>query len=491
MNKIYIKTGLAANLASAGYRLGELKFTTDDNKLYVGNGTKNVELNAVINPVTAISTITYDEVNTNSFYFLTQNDNSYKTGIYYASVSGQVINWHDCGGAVTWANIDGNVSDNTALWTLLGNVANLETTSTNLTGAINELKDTLDGLGSGMTWKGVVATTSALPTSGQSNGDMYYVTAESANYVWNGTSSDWDALSGAVDLSGLVEKTTTVAGLPLSSNIAATDLKNALGVGSAYTYKGVVADTTALSNITTKTTGDCYYVTAATSTYAWNGTEWQSIGQTIDASLYQTKTDNSLATTAKTVVGAISELKTDAVGNIVKFTYDTSVHTLKLGLYKSDNSTLISETATIDLPIEGLISTIEYVASIPSGEYSGQHGLKITLQNGNISYVPLDALINGMVTETGTQTLTNKTIDADDNTIQDLTVSNFKSGIVKTTVAGSTTAVDTAIVSEKAIRTELDTKVDIAQGVGNAGKILMVNSSGNLVLTDEIDCGTF
>lgn len=492
MNKIYIKSGLSSNLANAGVRLGELKFTTDDNRLYVGNGTKNVEINSVIKPVSQISTITADAVNTNAFYFLTAIDGAYKVGIYYASVSGQVITWHDCGGAVTWANIDGNVSDNTALWTLLGNVANLQTTATDLTGAINELKATIDGLGSGMTWKGVVATVNDLPTEDQVTGDMYYVTARTSNYVWNGDKDDWDELSGAIDLSGLVEKTTTIAGLPLSANISSTDLKNALGVSSAYTYKGVVADTTALNAITVKTTGDCYYVTAASSTYAWNGTQWQSIGQTIDASLYQTKTDASLATTAKTIVGAIAELKADGVDNVLKFAYDSSVHTLKAQLYKSDNTTLISETATIDLPIEGLISTVEYVSSIPSGQPgAGKPGLKITLQNGNITYVPLDSLIAGMVTETGTQTVTNKTIDADDNTIQNLILSNFKSGVVKTTVSDSTTAADTSVATEKAVRTELDTKIDIAQGSTNSGKMFMVNSSGNAVLVDEIDCGTF
>lgn len=492
MNKIYIKSGLAANLASAGVHLGELKFTTDDYRLYVGNGTKNIELNGIIKPVSSLATITAENANTNAFYLLTIDEGARKAGIYYASVSGNVVNWNGVGGQVTWANIDGNVSDNTALWTLLGNVAQLETTSPNLTGAINELKASIEALGSGMTWCGVVAQTTDLPSTGQNNGDMYYVTAESANFVWNDTANDWDELSGSIDLSGLVEKTQTIAGLPLTGNIASADLKNALGVGSAYTYKGVLATIADLNNIVTKSVGDSYYITAESATYAWNGTQWQSIGQTVDTSTLQTKTDNALATTSKTVVGAINELKTDASGNIVKFTYNTSTHTLKLGLYKSDNSTLISETATIDLPIEGLISTVEYVSAIPAGQPdAGKPGLKITLQNGNITYVPLDSLISGMVTETGTQTLTNKTIDADDNTISDLTTSNFKSGTITTTVGDTSTAVDTKLPTEKAVATILEDYVTIAQGSGNSGKMLMVNSSGNLVLTDEIDCGTF
>ena len=52
-----------------------------------------------------------------------------------------------------------------------------------------------------------------------------------------------------------------------------------------------------------------------------------------------------------------------------------------------------------------------------------------------------------------TQTLTNKTIDADNNTIQDLTTSNFKSGTIVTSVGQ--TGVDTSLPTEKAVRTAI------------------------------------
>lgn len=57
-----------------------------------------------------------------------------------------------------------------------------------------------------------------------------------------------------------------------------------------------------------------------------------------------------------------------------------------------------------------------------------------------------------------TQTLTNKTIDADDNTISDLTTSNLKSGVLQTSVRASGTATDTSIPSEKAVRDLVDSK---------------------------------
>lgn len=47
-------------------------------------------------------------------------------------------------------------------------------------------------------YKGSVATVSALPTSGNTAGDVYNVEADGGNYAWNGT--EWDALGGTVTI---------------------------------------------------------------------------------------------------------------------------------------------------------------------------------------------------------------------------------------------------------------------------------------------------
>lgn len=44
MTTIKIKTGLKSNLDSAGTTLGELKYTTDTNELFIGNGTQNKQI---------------------------------------------------------------------------------------------------------------------------------------------------------------------------------------------------------------------------------------------------------------------------------------------------------------------------------------------------------------------------------------------------------------------------------------------------------------
>lgn len=58
------------------------------------------------------------------------------------------------------------------------------------------------------------------------------------------------------------------------------------------------------------------------------------------------------------------------------------------------------------------------------------------------------------------QTLTNKTINADNNTISDLELDNFKSGVVKTSMGSSPS--DLYLLTEKAIDTELDKKAPLA-----------------------------
>ena len=52
-------------------------------------------------------------------------------------------------------------------------------------------------------YKGTKATVSALPTSGNTTGDVWHVTADGSEYVWNG--SAWEELGTAVDLSGYAQ----------------------------------------------------------------------------------------------------------------------------------------------------------------------------------------------------------------------------------------------------------------------------------------------
>lgn len=63
-----------------------------------------------------------------------------------------------------------------------------------------------------MDYKGTKATTAALPTNGNKQGDVWHVTADNSEYAWNG--SAWQELGTPIDLSGYVQDAELI---PISS----------------------------------------------------------------------------------------------------------------------------------------------------------------------------------------------------------------------------------------------------------------------------------
>lgn len=66
-----------------------------------------------------------------------------------------------------------------------------------------------------MNYKGTVATTAALPSSGNLTGDVWHVTADGSEWAWNG--SAWEELGTSIDLSGYLE--TSDVGLATTQDI--------------------------------------------------------------------------------------------------------------------------------------------------------------------------------------------------------------------------------------------------------------------------------
>ncbi len=84
------------------------------------------------------------------------------------------------------------------------------------------------------------------------------------------------------------------------------------------------------------------------------------------------------------------------------------------------------------------------------GEQDGDWGATL-----NSNFDGLDTAIASKVSASGTATLTNKTIDADNNTISNLEVDNLKSGVLDTDIS-SVSGSDDTLASAKSIKTYVD-----------------------------------
>jgi len=93
-----------------------------------------------------------------------------------------------------------------------------------------------------------------------------------------------------------------------------------------------------------------------------------------------------------------------------------------------------------------------------------------------------------MVTKDNTITLTNKTINVDNNTLSNVEVDNFKTGVVQTTVRGVGSATDLALATEKAVSTSLASKQDTLPSASNTveGKIRIATNGESTTGTSEV-----
>lgn len=320
------------------------------------------------------------------------------------------------------------------------------------------------------------------PTTNLSAGRIYFNTTDHKLYVYDGTNwldassqGDYTFLNGVENVSGTrnvqvkiatgdnAGNVTLAAGTsglkadaPIASNSQAglieiaTDTEAATGTAEnlAINPKQLAAAIEGVIELT-----DLSIASGSTNYLEYDNTNGQ-FGAKVDTTV--TADSTKLVTS-----GAVSEAISLALTGALKYQ----------GTWTATNQT---DYSTITLPVaKGYMYAVSGAATIGGVEWNSGDYLVINKDiaaGGTITSADVDKIDNteasDIVRLNATQTLTNKTIDADDNTISDLELDNFKTGVVRTSTDGIrdvASAVDTAVVTEKNIATVLGKKVYSAQ----------------------------
>ena len=327
------------------------------------------------------------------------------------------------------ADIDGGTIDGATIATsdiTVGAGKTLDVSSGTLTLADDQISgDKVEG--------GTIAATT-ITTLGSTTGNITTVNSTTTNAttvdttnieVTNIKAKDGTAAGSIADSTGVV----TLA----SSVLTTTDING-----------GTIDGTTIATSDITVGAAKTLDVSAGTLTLADNQISGDKVeGGTINATTINTLTFGSLNDGTITATAFVDEddMTSDSATFIptqqsVKAYVDSQVTAQDLD-FQGDTGGALS----IDLDSETL--TI-----------AGGTGLD-TVGSGNTVTVAIDSTV---ATLTGTQTLTNKTIDVDNNTVSNIEVDNLKTGVLDTDLT-SVAATDTTLASAKAIKTYVDTQI--------------------------------
>jgi hypothetical protein len=287
-----------------------------------------------------------------------------------------------------------------------------------------------------------------------------------------------------IDNSSLSNSTITISGDATSDTVA---------LGETLTIAGGTGIDTSITSNTLTISVDTSSLVTLTGSQTIEGKTINLSDNTLSTSLAQLNTavtDATLVSTtgSETLTNKIFNASNNTVSNLTVSMFASGVLDTDLTSVSGSDNTLASANAIkdyIDSIAIGDITAVVAGTGLTGGATSGSATLNIDTST--------------VATLTDSQTLTNKIIDVDNNTLSNIEVDNLKSGVLDTNLSNVSSNDDT-LASAKAIKTYVDSIATIGDitsviagsgltGGGNANDVTLNIGAGNLidVQADQID----